>query len=106
MSDGKHYVGEIGTELILDTGVLIGSAADQYILYRKPDGTTTGSFDASLFSSYSQLAGTIGTYLISHTLEAGDFDQPGTWRFHAYVSSVAGTWHGEMIKAQIFDTFQ
>lgn len=104
--ENKHYINEIGTTLILDTGVNIGSAADQYILYRKPDGTTTGSFDADLFSSYSQLAEATGTYLISHTLADGDLDQVGEWRFHAYVASIAGTWHGEMVKAQIFDTYQ
>ena len=100
----KHYVGEVGTDLILDTGILVGSASDQYILYRNPNGVT-GSFDASVYSSYSQLATAEGTYLVRHTLETGDFDTPGTWRFHAFVSSVAGTWHGSMVEAKVFDTF-
>lgn len=101
----KHYVGEVGTDLILDTGVNIGSAGNQYIYFKNPN-SVVGSFSASLFSSYSQLAQDTGTYLIKHTLQAGDFTIPGEWRFHAYVSSVAGTWHGSLVKAVIFDTFQ
>ncbi len=102
----KHYVGEAGTNLILDTGVLIGSATQQYITYRKPDGVTIGSFSGSLFSSYSQLAATIGTYFVSHTLAATDLDQPGEWRFQAYVGAVGGTWHGEMVKINIYDLYE
>lgn len=72
----KHYVNEIGTELTLDTGTLIGSAADQYIQYTKPDGVTTGSWDANLYSSYSQIAGAIGTYLIQHPYHPRPYHQP------------------------------
>jgi hypothetical protein len=102
----KHYVAEAGTELILDTGILIGSATQQYIKYRKPDGTTSGSFAASLYSSYSQLAGTIGTYLLKYTLLTTDLNQPGEWRFQAYIGAVGGTWLGEMIKVNIYDAFE
>lgn len=101
----KHYVGEIGTELTLDTGVLIGSATSQYIIYLKPDGTTAGSFSASLYSSYSLLAEAIGTYYVQHTLVAGDFDQPGDWRFQAFASSPSGAWYGELVQATVFDTY-
>lgn len=102
----KHYVGEAGTDLILDTGVLIGTVQDKYIKYRKPDGVTTGSFTASLFSSYSQLAVATGTYLLKHTLITTDFDTPGEWRFQAYVGAIDGTWYGEMVKFQVYDIFQ
>lgn len=104
----KHYVGEAGTDLILDTGVLIGSASAQHIKYQKPSGSgvTTGTFTASLYSSYSQLAVAIGTYLVKHTLVTTDFDTPGEWRFQAYVASVSGTWYGEMAKMTIYDLYQ
>ncbi len=102
----KHYVTETGTSLILDTGILIGSAIDKYIKYRKPDGVTVGSFAASFYSSYSQLAGLTGTYFLSHTLIPTDLDTPGEWRFQAYVGAVDGTWYGEMAKVTIFDIFQ
>ncbi len=102
----KHYVNETGTSLILDTGVLIGSATQQWISYRKPDGTTTGSFAASLYSSYSTLAQATGTYFLFHTIGRTDLDQPGEWRFQAYIGAVDGTWYGETVKQQIYDVFE
>lgn len=102
----KHYVNEAGTSLILDTGILVGSASEKYIKYLKPDGTTSGSFSASFYSSYSGIAGAIGTYFLSHTLITSDFDQPGEWRFHAHIGAVDGTWNGEMVKFTVYDIFQ
>lgn len=102
----KHYVNETGTDLILDTGILVGSATQQYIKYRKPDGTTTGSFAASVYSSYSALAGLTGTYLLKYTTTATDLNQPGEWRFQAYIGAVGGSWLGEMVKINIYDTFE
>ena len=102
----KHYIGETGSSLILDTGILIDSATEQHILYKKPDGITIGSFSASLFSSWSSIASAIGTYFVSHTLVSTDLDQPGEWRFQAYVGSVSGTWNGEMVKINIYDLYE
>lgn len=102
----KHYVGETGTLLILDTGILIGSVTEKHIKYRKPDGSTTGSFSATLYSSYSALAQATGTYLLSHTLVTTDFNQPGEWRFQAYIGAVDGTWLGETAKATVYDVLE
>lgn len=101
----KHYVNETGTELILDTGVLIGSAGTQHIKWKNPAGTT-GTFTASLYSSYSEIAEAIGTYLLKHTLASTDFTIPGDWKLHAFVASVSGTWLGEMTEITIFDQYQ
>jgi hypothetical protein len=102
----KHYVNETGTELVLDVGVLIGSATQQHIKYRKPDGVTTGTFEAELYSSYSELAQATGTYLLKHVTAITDFTMPGEWRLHAYVGAVGGTWLGELVKLNIYDTYQ
>ena len=102
----KHYVGEGGTLILLDTGILIGSAGDQYIKYRKPDGITEGTFAGSLYSSYSQLAQATGTYFVSYTLTTADFDTPGEWRFQAVVAAVGSTYFGETVFLNIFDEYQ
>lgn len=102
----KHYVGESGTDIILDTGILVGSAPDLRILFRKPDGVTTGSFAGSAYSSYSQLALAIGTYFIRKTLTVTDITIPGEWRFQAYVGAVDGTWYGELTKINIYDLYE
>lgn len=102
----KHYVGEAGTVLLFDTGILVGSASNKYIYYRKPDGTTEGTFSASVYSSYSLLAKEIGTYFLSHTLVTTDFDQPGEWRFQAWIAAVDGTWWGELVKYTVYDLYE
>lgn len=101
----KHYLGEAGTSLILDTGILIGSASFYYINYKKPSGLT-GTFPGVLYSSYSSLASSIGTYFVSRTLVSTDFDEPGEWRFQAIVGAVDGTWLGETVKLNIYDDFE
>lgn len=101
----KHYVGEAGTLLLLDTGILVGSATDLRIIFKKPDGVT-GSFAGVAYSSYSQVAETTGTYFLSRTLTTTDITIPGEWRFQAYVGAVDGTWYGEMSKINIFDLYQ
>lgn len=101
----KHYVNETGTSLRLDTGVLVGSSAWQYIKYRDPTGTE-GTWDADLFDSYSSIAKATGTYFLAHTLETTDLTIPGEWRFQAQIGAVDGTWLGEMVKEIIFDEFE
>lgn len=102
----KHYVGETGSSLLLDCGVLIGSATFQYIKYRKPDAVTSGTWSASLYSSYSLLANATGTYFLRRTLLSTDFDTPGEWRFQSYIGAVDGTWFGETIKLNVYDAFE
>ena len=101
----KHYVGETGTDLIFDTGTLIGSVTAQYIKSHNPVGVE-GTFTASLYSSYSELAKLTGTYLLKHTLATSDFSISGEWRFQAFVGTSLGTWYGETVKLNIFDKFE
>lgn len=101
----KHYLGESGTSLILDTGILVGSANFKYINYRKPDGLT-GTWSASFYSSYSQIAGAVGTYFLNHTLVATDLDTPGKWRFQSSIGAIDGTWLGETVEILIYDDFE
>lgn len=101
----KHYVGETGTDLLLDTGILIGSASAQYIKTYSPAGVE-GTFTASLYDSYSSLAVATGTYFLKHTLATADFSVPGEWRFQAFIGTASGTWYGETVKLKIYDEFQ
>ena len=105
-SQSKHYKGEVGTDLILDTGVLIGTVDYQFIKYQKPDGSTQGSWTATLYSSYSEIAGLTGTYLLKYTLDAGDLDVSGEWIFQGWVGAADGTWFGESVIENIYDDFE
>ena len=105
---GKHYLNEVGTDVILDCGVDIGDAGSTpFIYYRKPDtANTVGSWAGVLYNSYSTLAKATGTYFLKYTLEAGDLDTAGDWRFQAWVPTSTGTWYGETAKETIYDVFQ
>jgi hypothetical protein len=101
----KHFKNETGTDLILDTGILVGSAVDHYIRYQKPSGVV-GSFAADVYSSYSDLASATGTYLLKHTLAYADLSEAGEWRFQAHIGAADGTWWGETAKENIYDAFE
>ena len=102
----KHYKNEAGTQLLLDTGIAIGTATDFAVYYRKPNGAATGSWVASAFSSYSNNVGLIGTYFVSYSLTSTDLDTPGGWKFQAWIGHSSGTWWGETVDFQVFDQYE
>ena len=101
----KHYKNETGTDLILDTGILLGTVDFQYIKYQDPTGVS-GTWAAQLYSSYSALAALTGTYFLKRTLNYTDLSVSGEWKFQAYVGAVDGTWYGETVKLNIYDEFE
>jgi len=101
----KHYLHETGSDLILDTGINIGTVSDKMIYFKKPSGLE-GSWTGTLYSSYSDIAALTGTYFVKHTLAYLDLDISGEWRFNAYVAAADGTWWGETVKINIFDKYE
>lgn len=101
----KHYTNEAGTDLILDTGVLIGTVQFQYIKYKNPIGVI-GTWSADIYSSYSELAKLAGTYLLKRVLTVTDFTVSGEWKLQAYVGAIDGTWYGETVTLNIYDKFE
>lgn len=102
---GKHYINEVGTQILLDCGIDISDSALTRILYKKPDGVV-GTWPGSLYSSYSQEALAIGTYFVSYTLAGTDANVAGEWEFQALVANTAGTWFGENVKMTLYGTFE
>ena len=102
----KHYINEIGTQFLLDMGVVLGTNDVVSIRFKKPDGTSALTWYGDLYSSYSGLANTIGTYYISHVLVGTNLDQSGEWIFQGIVANTAGTWYGESAKETIFGAFE
>ena len=103
---GKHYINEIGTDILLDCGVSISDAVVQQIKYRKPDAVTSGSWTGSLYSSYSESAVAVGTYFVKYTTVVGDLNQSGTWKLQSYIATATGTWWGETVDAIIYGEFE
>ena len=101
----KHYLNEAGTDILLDTGILIGTVDDQLIKFKKPGGTT-GSWDAVLHDTYSTLAKSTGTYYVKYTLAESDLDEAGEWKLQAWVAAADGTWHGETVSLDVLNLYE
>jgi hypothetical protein len=78
----KHYVGEVGTVLIIDCRQNITCATDTKLRIKKPDGIIV-----------EKIATIYGTDSLSYTLVAGDFDQPGVYKLQS--SLTIGGWSGD-----------
>jgi hypothetical protein len=92
----KHYIGEIGTDIILNCGTDISAATAVYIKYQKPDGTS-GSWAGTKYN----------TNYVKYTLLANDIGVAGRWVFQAYITSTLWTGYGEtceIIFSPLFDT--
>ena len=91
----KHYVGEIGTSIILDCGINIVGASEISIKVKKPDGALS-SWDASIYGSQKMV----------HISEEDDFDQNG--RYFLQASLKIGTWEGrgETAQFEIYNFFK
>jgi hypothetical protein len=93
---GKHYVGEIGTSIILDCGISIANATKSNIKYKKPDGTE-GSFTGAVY---------LTNFVKYSTQSAADLDQSGTWTFQADIASPTWTGLGEAVDVYIYPAYK
>jgi len=92
----NHYVGEMGTQVVLDTEVTLTGAQSCVIKVKKPDGTEE-EWSASVTE----------TTKIVHTLEDGDFDQAGLYKMQAYVEFDSdNTFLGETVEMYVYDEYE
>ena len=96
------HVGDFGTALILtveENGatVDISAVTTKTIKLRTPDGRTltkTATFTTSGVNGQFQ-----------YTLQQGDLDMPGRWRWQGYLTGLGG-WSGHTSEAQPFEVKQ
>lgn len=81
---GKIYIGDEGTELIVDCGSDISSATVHVIKVRFPDGTEE-SWSADIYN----------TNYLKRVLDDDDLSQTGEHFGQAYVETPSGKWSGE-----------
>lgn len=98
MVNRKHYVGEVGTNIIIDCGKTITEATNVSISVKKPDGTLA-TRSAVIYS----IAGVV-RYL-RHTTVTGDLDQSGLYEVQAVLTLGGWTGRGETANFVVFDTF-
>ena len=90
----KTYVGDVGTEIRLETEASLAGATTLEIAARKPDGTE---------ATWTATAdGTVVRYFT----EAGDLDQSGQWLLQAVVVTASGAWRGETAKLKVYPEYR
>ncbi len=92
---GKVYVGDIGTDIILDIGVDISSQTTLQIKYKKPNnstGTWTAVVDNVNRAKYI-------------TVSADDLDIAGDWLFTSYMVLTSWTGHSEVVTMRVHALF-
>ncbi|RLC88902.1 MAG: hypothetical protein DRJ03_01285 [Chloroflexi bacterium] len=95
MALNKVYVGDVGTDIILDTGVDLSAATTLKIKYKKPGGEIE-EWDGTLED----------TTKIKYTTVTDDLDTAGLWSFQAYVELPAWQGHGELAQYNIFELME
>lgn len=95
---GKIYVGDIGTEIILDVGQAI-TGATVSIAVLKPGATAEVSWAASVHTLDGEAR------YVRHTTVAGDLDVAGLYRLQPVIALADGTWsgRGETVEFLVFD---
>lgn len=90
----RHYIGEIGTEIIVDIGVDITGATPTKLKVKKPDGTEV-EWTATVYNS---------NYL-KYTSLIGDFNISGTYSLQASLTLSGWTGLGDVATFEIYDPF-
>lgn len=96
MTEKKHYVGEVGTIILLDTGEDVSDASSVAIKVQKPDGTEATWAGEVYQNNY-----------VKHALQAGDLDQEGAYQLQAYVAASGSyTGRGETVELPVYANFK
>jgi hypothetical protein len=98
MSDEKHYIDEIGTDVIVDCGQDISTATVHKLEVRKPDGTTD-EWDAEPYTIDDE-----PNYLIYTTI-SGDFDQAGLYSIQSYIEMDGWEGRGQTVTFEVFNNY-
>lgn len=90
------YKGDVGTVILLDTGMTITGATAITIEALKPSGVV------------SHWTATVHTDNVSvkHTIVSGEFDEVGNYVLQAKLTLAGGTWRGESVKLIVKDIFK
>jgi len=90
----KYYVGDTGTDIIVDCGTAITGATNTKLKVKKPDGSEV------------EWAATIdGTDNLKYTTLISDFSVPGTYILQASLTLGGWTGLGESAQFMIYDSY-
>jgi hypothetical protein len=94
---GKIYIGSVGIEIAISTGINLTNATSYKFRVLKPDGNEI-EWSASIVDMVSGV--------LSYTTVEGDLDVVGTWKLNARVAFPGEVFYGETTIFQVFDKFK
>lgn len=92
--DGKYYVGDVGTEIIVDTCSDLTAATVTNLVVEKPDGTT-----------HMWVGSVYEITKIRYVVQVGDFDQAGEYYVQAYVEMPGWSGYGTTTSFRVMAAF-
>lgn len=90
----KVYLGDVGTDIILDCGSDISDATVRQIIAKKPSGETV---------TWPAVAE--GANSIKYKVVDGDIDEAGLWSLQARVVTPSWSGRGETFPMQVYELF-
>jgi hypothetical protein len=87
----KTYVGDIGTEIILDVQADITTATSVGILAKKPDGTSV-TWSGQVYSGTN----------VHYLTQTNDLNQAGVWLLQAVIASPSWSGHSESVELVVY----
>jgi len=87
----KIYVGQVGVEITLDTGIALAGATATKIRAKRP-GRGSLLWDASIVESTK----------VQYTTEATDLSEAGDWCLQAYVEIDGAKGYGETVTMAVY----
>lgn len=91
----KVYIGDIGTEVLVNCGSIITGASNTKMKVRKPNGDI-----AEWAASIS------GTDSLIYTVVSGDFDQEGIYLLQASLTINGWSGLGETAEFRVYDPYE
>ena len=96
-SSAKHYVGEVGTELIVECGKKLDNAAFLKLSVKRPDGSVVEWTGEQAFQRRTA---------IRYVTKEGDLNVPGEYQLQSKVSLNGWVGKGRTSKFLIYDQFE
>ena len=90
------YIDDIGTEVVLDTGVDITSATTHVIAVKKPGATSTLEWPAEIFE----------TTKLKYIVQGGDIDVAGDYLLMAKVVLPGWSGHGSAVAMTVSELWE
>jgi hypothetical protein len=95
-ASSKYYVGDVGTEVLVDVCVDISAAIAVKLYVLKPGATAPVEWAGGVYQ----------LQYIRYVIQAGDLSVAGEYKVQAWVQLPGGTWRGDVATFRVYAPFE